>query len=142
MTCEIVIIIGAKSRWTGAISASAARLPWKVTLLTNVRNMAELMALSDLAIGAAGTTALERCCLGLPSLLVILADNQKSGAYALQTLGAARLLGPPDSIASNLPRELESLLQGNTLIQMSKAAESITDGNGISRVIQRMADLP
>ncbi len=42
--------------------------------------MAQLMADSDLAIGAAGATSWERCCLGLPTVMVVLADNQRYAA--------------------------------------------------------------
>ena len=42
--------------------------------------MAELISKCDLAIGAAGTTAWERCCLGLPSIIITIADNQTAVA--------------------------------------------------------------
>ena len=48
-----------------------ARFHWNVTA------MAKLMAEADLAIGAGGTTTWERCCLGLPAVLLIVADNQR-----------------------------------------------------------------
>lgn len=40
-------------------------------------NMAELIYEADLAIGAAGSSVWERCCLGLPSVLFLIASNQK-----------------------------------------------------------------
>ena len=49
----------------------------------NVNNMAELMSSADIGIGASGTSTWERCCLGLPSLVMILADNQKEIAEEL-----------------------------------------------------------
>jgi len=42
------------------------------------------MADSDLAIGAAGSTSWERCCLGLPTLLIVLAENQRDAARFLE----------------------------------------------------------
>lgn len=38
----------------------------------------ELLALADLAIGAPGTTSYERCLTQTPSIMICLADNQKS----------------------------------------------------------------
>lgn len=39
--------------------------------------MADLMQKADLSIGAGGSTTWERCYLGLPSLCIITADNQR-----------------------------------------------------------------
>ena len=40
-------------------------------------NMAELIYEADLAFAAGGTSTWERCCLGLPTFLVKIADNQE-----------------------------------------------------------------
>ncbi len=48
-----------------------------ITLMTDVADMAELMTKADLAIGAAGSSAYERAVLGLPTVMVTLADNQR-----------------------------------------------------------------
>ena len=55
--------------------------------------MAQLMARADLAIGAMGSTAWERCLLGLPAVVVTLAENQRAGASACERAGAAIWLG-------------------------------------------------
>ncbi|WP_222115807.1 hypothetical protein [Chromobacterium vaccinii] len=68
------------------------QLRYKATVLVGVSNMAELIADHDLAIGAAGGSAWERCCLGLPCLLFIQAENQRQGTEALQAAGAAYIL--------------------------------------------------
>jgi UDP-2,4-diacetamido-2,4,6-trideoxy-beta-L-altropyranose hydrolase len=58
-----------------------------------IENMAILMMHSDLAIGACGTTTWERCYLGLPSQVVILAENQKESSEALDKMGVVKNLG-------------------------------------------------
>lgn len=60
----------------------------KVLVSTDVPDMAERMLTADLAIGAGGTTTWERCCLGLPTLAVNSANNQKMVNYALDKVGA------------------------------------------------------
>ena len=86
---HIVVVMGPNAPWLAQVQAQAAHLPWPTHVLAGVSNMAQIMTDSDLAIGAAGGTAWERCCLGLPSLVLVLAENQQVGALALQNSGAA-----------------------------------------------------
>ena len=80
---------GAETRSAHA-KASSRAFPGR--LHVDADNVPALMAQADLAIGAAGATAWERCCLGLPSLVVIAADNQRHVAAGLKAAGAAQLL--------------------------------------------------
>jgi spore coat polysaccharide biosynthesis predicted glycosyltransferase SpsG len=100
--------------------------------------MARLMADSDLAIGAAGGTAWERCCLGVPALVVVLAQNQRAGAQALAASGAALLVGEGDSIPTAMPPVLAAAARPEALIDMSRKASSIVDGRGVERATQAM----
>jgi len=58
-----------------------------------VDNMALLMARADLAIGAGGGTTWERCCLGLPTIAISVADNQKEVLNVLHKYGVLWNLG-------------------------------------------------
>ncbi len=101
----------------------------------SVSNMAELMAASDLAIGAAGTTAWERCCLGLPALIYIYADNQREVARGLEAAGAIRSWRS----ASELQEQLEVIMNDASVYQSAVAAASgICDGLGAERVVSAM----
>lgn len=62
-------------------------------LHTQVTNMAEFMGKADLMIGAGGSTAWERLFLGMPSLTVVVAENQAEGTAALAELGLTLNLG-------------------------------------------------
>ncbi len=55
--------------------------------------MAKLMNEADLAIGAGGSTTWERCYLGLPALIVVLAENQRAAIEELEPAGAYVNLG-------------------------------------------------
>lgn len=55
--------------------------------LCQVKNMAQLMVEADLAIGAGGTTTWERCFLELPSIVIIIAENQKELTTEADKLG-------------------------------------------------------
>jgi UDP-2,4-diacetamido-2,4,6-trideoxy-beta-L-altropyranose hydrolase len=63
-----------------------------------VNNMASLMANSDLAIGAGGTTTWERCILGLPSLTITIAENQIQMTKDADSYGAIWYVGHKDEL--------------------------------------------
>src|SRR5690606_33119932 len=87
---RISVVMGAKAPWLDVIRSQVQQLERvRTSVLVNVDHMAELMAKSDLVIGAAGTTSWERCTLGIPTLMVSLAANQMSIAQSLRQHGAA-----------------------------------------------------
>jgi spore coat polysaccharide biosynthesis predicted glycosyltransferase SpsG len=133
--------MGARAPWLEQVRSLAATMPWPTTVRVNISDMAQVMADSDLAIGAAGSTAWERCCLGLPTLLVILAENQKEGALALEQNGAARLLGKPGAILHELKSILSMLVEGQSLAGMIHSACAVTDGWGAARVLEQMGGM-
>jgi UDP-2,4-diacetamido-2,4,6-trideoxy-beta-L-altropyranose hydrolase len=139
--CQITVVMGAKAPWLEQVRSLAATMPWTTTVRVNISDMAQVMADSDLAIGAAGSTSWERCCLGLPTLLVILAENQEEGALALQQRGAARLLGKPDAIPHELKSIFPMLLEERSLADMIHAANEVTDGRGAPHVLEQMGKL-
>lgn len=128
------VVMGPHAPWLARIRALAAQMPQPAEVKVNVQNMAQLMADSDLAIGAAGSTSWERCCLGLPSLIAVLAENQRKGAAALERSGSAKILGDLDAIPRTLRSMLSVLMSANELRHLSQASYSITDGQGVSRV--------
>jgi UDP-2,4-diacetamido-2,4,6-trideoxy-beta-L-altropyranose hydrolase len=127
--CRISVVMGATAPWLADVRRQAVRMPWPVEVRVNVVDMAHLMADSDLAIGAAGSTAWERCCLGLPSIMRVLADNQRFIAEQLHEAGAAMVLDQ-----ASFCSRIESL----PLAQMSVSAARIVDGLGAARVVTQL----
>lgn len=136
---ELDIVLGAAAPYLDEVREQAARLPFKATVSVNVKNMAGRMCLADLSIGAAGGTSWERCCLGLPTVLVVLAENQVAGAKALEASGAAITIVDDEHIGTSLSSALADLSEPGRLERMSEAAASITDGNGVFRAVQAMS---
>jgi UDP-2,4-diacetamido-2,4,6-trideoxy-beta-L-altropyranose hydrolase len=103
-------------------------------------HMAELMAEADLAIGAAGSTSWERCCLGLPALLVSLAENQVDIVKALESIGACVYVGTKETAnLLNLQQAISDLLATHDKLEnISLHAFSLVDGMGLSRVCQEL----
>lgn len=136
--CRINVIMGSQAPWLARVRALAQDMPWPTEVLVNINNMAWHMAESDLAIGAAGSTSWERCCLGLPTLLLVLADNQRLGAQALQQAKAAFLIGDVSDIAVKLPTAILESGSHHWLQEMSTGTAAITDGRGVDKVLKTM----
>ena len=67
-------------------------------LHVQVNNMAELMVWADLSIGASGSATWERSCLGLPTIVLSLADNQVAIAEAANDAGLVYYLGKDENV--------------------------------------------
>ena len=107
-----------------------------ITLRRDVSNMAELMAEADVAISAAGTTCWELCLLGLPALLIDVAENQKAVARELERLGCAIHLGSREEVtAGKIANQLAKLLESPELRRrLSQRSRELVDGGGARRV--------
>jgi UDP-2,4-diacetamido-2,4,6-trideoxy-beta-L-altropyranose hydrolase len=80
--------------------------------------MARLMARADLALGAGGSSAWERCYMGLPTLTITVAHNQEGPARAAHRAGLARLVGRSAEVtAATLAEALSWALHSPTEIR-------------------------
>ena len=140
---NINVVLGDKAPNITLVTEQANNNSLLVNVLTNVENMAELMLEADLAIGAGGTTSWERCCLGLPSLVIVLAKNQKKISDSLETAGAAIVFNDPFSQDLNrrIKQAITMLLASPTkLEEMSRASTSLTEGTGANKVVDILTD--
>lgn len=101
-------------------------------------DIAKLMSTADLAVGAGGVTSLERCCLGLPSIVVVTADNQEDVARGLDGAHAAVVVrGVDELLEERVAREFLRLAEDpSRLSAMSEAASQLCDGLGSDRVAE------
>jgi len=131
---ELDIIMGASAPYLHEVRKQVDRLPFKATVSVNVKDMAKRMCSADLSIGAAGSTSWERCCMGLPSITVVLAENQHSIAEALAKYGAS-LLADITRLTKVLPELIEMYAsnQENRLL-LAQSARKVCDGAGVKRV--------
>lgn len=137
--CRVTVVMGQGAPWLDRVRALASRMPYSNEVRVGVEDMATLMAGCDLAIGAAGATSWERCCLALPSIVVVLARNQTQVATALQTAGAAVLLEVGQMLEIKLPKVLRELASSPARLRaMAEAAGRVADGLGATRVTERM----
>lgn len=139
--CRITVVMGATAPWLAQVCELAEQMSWSTDVLVNITDMAQRMADSDLAIGAAGSTSWERCCLGLPTLMVVLADNQRDIAIGLERAGAAIALDQHsgDQFAVELKNAIVRLVSNEiALVNLSHAASNVTNGCGTNLVAAQM----
>ena len=137
---KISVVMGQKAPALSKVTNIASMLPWQVDVLIHPPNMASLMVCADIAIGAAGSTSWERCCLGLPALLITTAPNQIPIASGLMGANAALGAGsfPCDDLAIQLASGLAQLQTASVYDKLSQAASALCDGAGVSRLLNKL----
>lgn len=137
---SITVVLGQTAPWLMQVQAKAAAMPRPTHVLAGVSNMAQLMAESDLCIGAAGGSAWERCALGLPTLVLILATNQHSGAMALESHEAAWVAADAQQLITQMDVFFDKKTPADALKKMCQAAAKLVTGNGASKLVELLLE--
>ncbi len=134
---EVIIVVGGSNPHYEVLQAEVAASKLSISLQQNVNNMPKLMAWADLAISAGGSTNWELAFMGLPSLLITVADNQKVIAQHLGGIGATTNLGWHEAINTEQIVETIVHLSQSYIIRtkMSEMGRQLVDGEGCKRVI-------
>ncbi len=120
-----------------AVKTLIAESKLNTAVYSHIEDMAEQLINVDLAIGAAGSSAWERCVLGLPAVMFVLADNQALVAKALSQAGAAMLVSSEDQ-GKSLIDSLQCLLRKELYRKVAVNALSLCDGKGVDRVVEHI----
>ena len=132
-----VRVVGGADNPHAATLTQAARAGGARSVLYGVDDMAALMAWADLAVSAAGSTCWEMACMGLPAVLLVLAENQRRIAEGLAEVGAAVNLGWCGAVDAGAITAAVGGLIGNRdrRQEMSAQARALVDGGGCDRVL-------
>jgi UDP-2,4-diacetamido-2,4,6-trideoxy-beta-L-altropyranose hydrolase len=134
---EIDLVIGPGAQIDHALAEEVAHRP-NVTLhrSPNQKTLAELMAVADLALGAGGVMLWERLRLGVPSLVISTAPNQRAQIATAVTAGAIWPLGDhSEATADGIAEAIRALAADEaTLYTMAEAGRSLVDGRGAVRL--------
>jgi spore coat polysaccharide biosynthesis predicted glycosyltransferase SpsG/RimJ/RimL family protein N-acetyltransferase len=141
---EVRVAVGGSNPNIGALEGWLRSSPFarreggreRASLLVDAADMPGLMAWADVAVSAAGTTCWELAFMQLPSLVVVLADNQRPNAQALAAAGAAIDLGwHGELMHAKLAKNVTQLLEDQAQrALMAQKARSLVDGEGGKRV--------
>lgn len=134
---QVDVVVGSANPRREEIAAQCNRHGYVWHVQTD--RMAELMAEADLAIGAGGLATWERCSLGLPTLAVCAAENQKQQIVAAACDG---LLLAPDPAGERVAfiRQHMRLLLDNAYLRsaISRAGMRAVDGEGVWRFVRHL----
>ena len=136
---ELDIVVGASYAHQSSLEELVAQRG-KATIHQQLPNLADFMAKVDLAIGAGGATTWERCCMGLPSIVISIAENQRSACEALSADQLIDYLGQVDQVTSDLIRDrVLSLLKSPDLFrELSERGMRLVDGSGANRILDEV----
>ena len=132
---EVDVVLTASAPHYDEVSQKVEQHGKPLVLHDFVRDFGGLMMRSTLAIGAAGITTWERTALGLPSILVPVAENQAAVAAAMKNAEAAIVIAP-----ENLNHEFEAAILSlrDHWHEFVRSNLLVTDGLGCRRVLQRL----
>ncbi|RBP49887.1 UDP-2,4-diacetamido-2,4,6-trideoxy-beta-L-altropyranose hydrolase [Arenicella xantha] len=137
----VQLVVGSQSPKLADLKMQLPSLPFETELLIDTDNVADLLYRADLVIGAAGSSAWERCCLGVPSLIVEVAENQKQIALSLHSVGAAFNMGSIDdeNFSIKMIEKCSELFHDPAMLKaMSDKAAEITRGDGAKQIANAM----
>jgi UDP-2,4-diacetamido-2,4,6-trideoxy-beta-L-altropyranose hydrolase len=130
---DVDVVIGAAHPDPSGIEATCGWHGWRFH--QQIAYMADLLSVADLCVGSAGSASWERCVLGVPALVVELADNQREVIAALTERGCVRSLGEARHVSADDYAEGLRALHADALRSMSQAAWDWVDGKGAARVV-------
>ena len=134
---EAQVVVGGSNTHRHELAKTCSSLS-NIIYCEQVNDMAARMASADLAVGAGGTTTWERCAVGLPSLVISVAENQVSIAREVEQLGIGKYLGSAEDVTvAQIMDEIERLQENpEMLLSMRQKAQDLVDGKGVERVGQ------
>jgi RimJ/RimL family protein N-acetyltransferase len=138
------VVIGGSSPRAESWAGASRSLSDSIELIHDASNLAELMSWSDMAISGAGVTALELAFMGVPTLVLVVAENQTSVAEYLDRQRIAIRVGragsvTPHELAANVAKLAEDY---ERRILMSRTSQRLVDGYGVYRVLHALGLVP
>ena len=137
---EAVVVVGASNPHFRELQSAIRNSQFAIRLVQNVTNMPELMAWADMAVSAGGSTCWELAFMGLPTVVLVLAENQQGIAAGLGRAGVVLDLGwYTEASITQIADTLVALLEDCGLRrQMSQRGRELVDGVGVERVVERL----
>lgn len=139
---EYHVVSGSLNPHIGELQALAQKHE-NIHIHCNVTNMAELMAESEVALSAGGSTLYELCAVGVPVIAFSFAENQERLVQTFVKRGIAQYGGnyrtDGNKMIQNTIAGLETLLEDKNLrTEYRKKARTLVDGKGAERIAEAL----
>lgn len=137
---EVVVILGAQNKQKKKLKSFATSESLPVEFVEDVRDMSEWMAWADLGLCAGGITSWELAAMGVPTVGIVLAENQRHSLDVLAKQGATQNLGDLERVTTTqLVKTLSNLLNSEANRRaLGARGQQLIDGHGAARVLDRM----
>ena len=137
---EAVVVVGASNPHFQRLQSASRNSQLAIRLVQNVTDMSELMAWADVAVSAGGSTCWELAFMGLPTVVLVLAENQQGIAAGLDKAGVVLNLGCYTEVSiAQIASTLVGLLEDRGLRrQMNQQGRELVDGSGTERVLDSL----
>lgn len=136
---HITVVMGSHAPALEHVRAVARSMPCPTEVVVDVNDMGARMAQADLAIGAGGATTWERCCLGLPSIIIPIAANQTDASEALFRARAALAAAHPSDADFSASLQATVAQAEAALSELTENSAGLCDGDGTLRVLAALA---
>jgi len=135
---EVVVVVGASNPHFREIQSTTRNSRFVIRLIRNATDMPELMAWADIAVSAGGSTSWELAFMGLPALLIVLAENQRRSAKLLAERKVFLGLGEGQNVkVQDIAQALKNVLQNCEIRKkLSQKEHLLVDGMGVERIIK------
>lgn len=134
---ETRIVVGSANPHLEILNHAVRDSASNFQLLTDVSDMPEKMAWAEVAVSAGGSTCWELAFMGVPAVVLVLGENQRANAEALDKGGVALNMGWHGQIVpSQISQAIMQLLaSGEVRSAMTHRGQELVDGYGIERVL-------
>ena len=134
---QVKVVVGAANPYSAVLESASRSCSFPIQLVRDARNMAELMAWADLAVSAGGSTCWEMAFMGLPCVILVLAENQQGIAKGIGEAGSGVNLGWFEGVTEgDILDTLSNLLSDPSRLRaLSNMAKGLIDGKGRERIV-------
>jgi UDP-2,4-diacetamido-2,4,6-trideoxy-beta-L-altropyranose hydrolase len=136
---KITVVLSSLYKHVDQVMVRLSEMSFETELIIDTPDMARLILDADLAVGASGSSTWERCCLGLPSVNVLIATNQQYAHNKLGHAGVIEAVNVEEPLEKALVTSVQALASDmKKWHSISERCSSLIDGLGTRRVVSRI----
>ncbi len=126
---------------SGAKVSSTIAADPRLSIITDYSNLKAALRDADLFIGSGGAISYDRISVGIPAVVVSMAENQRELSTYLARLGTQVYLGDYRSVSPQaLVHHVTRLIaRGRDLKAMRSRCRGVVDGRGAERIVTEIA---